>query len=347
MDCRRSKRNSASAAEFEYALEKNLRVLLEELQAKKYEPGRSICFVVREPKPREVFAACFRDRIVHHLLVNELMAMAEKIFIHDSYACRIEKGTHRAVKRLRDFLRRSGVGHRPLWFLQLDIDGFFMSIDKNILYALAAKLIARHRKSAEWAEDISWLTQKIIWHDPTKDFEMNSPAEYFNLIPDRKSLFKQPPGRGLAIGNYSSQFFANLYLNELDQFAKRNLKCRMYLRYVDDFIMLNHDPEVLREWMKRIKYFTREKLNLKISERKIRMQETGKGIDFLGYFVKPDYALARRSVVARFKRKLSEAARNKIPKDDIGYRAMISSYFGHFSHGDCEQLVRKFSISET
>lgn len=338
LDCRETKRNSASAVEFEFNLEKNLKELFLEVQQRKYEPGKSVCFVVREPKPREVFAACFRDRIVHHLLVNELHNAGERIFISDSYACRINKGTHKAVRKLRDFLKTNK--GRRLHFLQLDIDSFFMSIDKIILENLVKKIIEKQNKSSVWKEEAVWLAEKIIQHDPTKNFQMNSPLEFFKLISDRKSLFKQPKTRGLPIGNYTSQFFANVYLNELDQFVKRDLKCRRYVRYVDDFILLHNDPAVLRKWMSEIKNFTEKRLKLKISDRKIRMQDMNKGIDFLGYFIKPDYVLARKAVVCRFKKKIKNRENLKI----TNFKAMIRSYFGHFSHADCRSLIKKYAI---
>lgn len=343
-DCRKTKRNTGSALEFEFELEKNLQNLLRELQTREYEPGKSICFVVRSPKPREIFAAGFRDRIVHHLLVNELIGQGERMFIHDSYACRKNKGTHKALERLRTFLRRVQAGKRKLYFLQLDIDAFFMSINKDILFSLLGKIIKKQNKSAQWEKEVFWLTKKIVFHNPKYNYQMNSPIEYFKLISNRKSLFKQSFKQGLPIGNYSSQFFANVYLNELDQYVKRKLKCRMYLRYVDDFVLLNSDPAVLKKWMKQIRPFLRQKLQLKISERKIRLQEVGKGIDWLGYFVKPDYVLARRAVVARFKKKIDKYTQNGILENNLVFKSMINSYFGHFSHADCKMLREKYSI---
>ncbi|HRZ95817.1 MAG TPA: reverse transcriptase domain-containing protein [Candidatus Moranbacteria bacterium] len=343
LDCRKTKRNSESAVEFEFGLEKNLQKLLFELKSGKYEPGKSICFVAREPKPREVFAANFRDRIVHHLLIREIHDAGERIFIFDSYACRKGKGTHQAVRKLRKFLRDERAGKKPLYFLQLDIEGFFMSIDKEILGKLAERLIERQNKSENWKKEAKWLAEKIIRHDPTRNFQMNSPKEFFDLIPDRKSLFCQPLGKGLPIGNYTSQFFANLYLNELDQFVKRKLRCRRYVRYVDDFILLHRDPAVLRSWMKEIAIFTRGSLGLRISSRKIRMQRVEKGIDFLGYFIKPDYVLARKAVTARFRNKFFAGISKAKKKKDPGFSSMISSYFGHFSHADCEMLMKKYA----
>lgn len=344
LDCRKTKRNSKSAVEFEFNLEKNLRYLLLELQSKKYEPGKSICFVVLEPKPREIFAAGFRDRIVHHLLIREILEAGERKFIADSYACRENKGTHQAIKKLKKFLRAGKAGKDPLYYLQLDIDGFFMNINKNILEKMVKNTVERQNKPMEWKVEVNWILKKMIRHDPTRNFQINSPPEFFNFIPNRKSLFKQPKEKGLPIGNYTSQFFANLYLNELDQFVKRKLKCKKYLRYVDDFILLHRSPLVLKNWMREIKDFTQNELGLKISDRKIRMQEVGKGIDFLGYFLKPDYSLARKSVVARFKRKIGRRKQEEISEKDRSFQSMISSYFGHFSHADCQSLVKKYSV---
>jgi len=144
LDCRRTKRKTMNALKFEWNLERNLFQLQKELEERTYQPGRSICFVVKEPSPREIFAASFRDRIVHHLLIREVLGAGEKRFVFDSFACRKEKGTHAAIKRLRSFIRRITKNYREnAFYLQLDISGFFMAINHSILYSLFEKLVSR------------------------------------------------------------------------------------------------------------------------------------------------------------------------------------------------------------
>ena len=309
LDCRKNKRQTINALKFEINLEDNLKELLEELRSGTYRPGRSICFVVTEPCPREIFAADFRDRIVHHLFVRELIDQAEKMFIFDSYACRVGKGTHKAVSRLYSFTNRMTRDYRAdAWYMQLDLKSFFMSIERDILYGLALELIDKHKKLNNWKLDMSELAGIIIFHDPKENYIRKGGPALAGLIPPHKSLFGIKPGKGLPIGNYSSQFFANLYLNKLDHFIKRELKCEYYIRYVDDLIFLHKNREKLKTWRDGISLFLKEKLAMELNIKKTKIQHINKGIDFLGYFLKLNKIHTRRKVYKRYKNKLFKAA---------------------------------------
>lgn len=344
LDCRKTKRKTANALKFEIDLEKNLECLFAELKFKIYRPGRSICFVVTKPVPREIFAADFRDRVVHHLLIREIIKYGERNFIFDSYACREDKGTHKAVAKLKKFIRQiKKNGKEAAFYAQLDIKGFFMAIDQRILYKLVEKLVEKQNRPRQWKQDVLWLAGVIIFHRPAENYITKGDRSLFNLIPPHKSLRCQPKGRGLPIGNYTSQFFANLYLNELDQFVKRELKCKHYIRYVDDFILLYADKEKLKYFKGGINAFLKDKLRLELNSNKIKIQSLDKGIDFLGYFIKPDYALIRQKVVNRLKNKLScvnFADVNSL--NELEYLnknlAMINSYYGHFKHAESFNL---------
>ena len=171
------------------------------------------CFVITKPKLREIFAADFRDRIVHHILVNYLETIWEPKFIDQSYSCRKKKGAHRTIKDLRRYVGKITKGNtQRAYYLQVDIQSFFVSLKKDILF----ELIKRHTKNPE----ILWLAKVIIFHNPTRNYYRKCQPSLFDLIPDHKSLFKVSPDQGLPIGNLTSQFFANVYLNELDQFVK-------------------------------------------------------------------------------------------------------------------------------
>ena len=334
LDCRRNKRKTINALKFEWNLERNLFQLQKELEARSYRPGRSICFVVKDPSPREIFAASFRDRVVHHLLINEIEKMGERKFIFDTFSCRKNKGTHAAIKRLKGFIRKVTQNYKKeAYYCQLDISGFFMSIDHRILYSLFQKLIENKNKSRQWREDILWLAKIIIFHKPTKNYITKGNLSLFKLIPPRKSLFKSPAGKGLPIGNYSSQFFANLYLNELDQFIKRELRCEYYIRYVDDLVLLVKDRESLKHFRDEINFFLKKKLDLELSLNKTKLQSINKGIEFLGYFVKQDYILVRQRAVGRLKDKLHKLNNmiDKVPELKK-FLATINSYYGHFRH---------------
>jgi len=337
LDCRRGKRKTVNALNFEWDLERNLFLLLKELKAGKYKPGRSICFAVKEPTPREIFAATFRDRIVHHLLVREINQMGERAFIFNAFSCRKGKGTHKAVELLRKAIRKLSRNYsKKIYYAQLDISGFFMSIDHSILYQLVEKLICEKKKSVQWKEDVLWLAKIIIFYKPTENYIIRGNVSLFSLIPPRKSLFYSGEGRGLPIGNHSSQFAANLYLNELDQFVKRQLKCKYYFRYVDDLILLEENKERLKIFRDRINNFLIEKLKIELNDKKTKIQSIDKGIDFLGYFIKPDYVLVRKRVVARLMSNL--IGLNEKPYLSIGSLniavSMVNSYFGHFRHAN-------------
>ena len=210
--------------------------LEKELKNKIYHPLRSILFFAKKPKLREIFAADFRDRVIHHVLVGYLEPIFEKIFIYDSYSCRKGKGSHRAVMKTQSFIRKvSKNGKIRAYYLQLDIKSFFMNINKEILFGL----IKKRTKN----KDVLWLSEKIIFYDCTKNYILKDRINLFNELVRDKSLFGKENKKGLPIGNLTSQFFANVYLNELDQFVKHNLKCRYYARYTDDFVLLDSSKE--------------------------------------------------------------------------------------------------------
>jgi len=286
IDCRKNKRSKPDAIRFEMDAMENLHRLHFELTERSYHPSTSDCFAAKRPKLREIFAADFRDRIAHHLIVRYLEPIWERVFIFDSYASRRRKGIHLAAKRLRGFTRKvTRNGSVPAFYLQLDIRSFFMSIDKAILYELI--------NSRCPDEEMLRLAQVIIFHDPTQDYRRKSSQKLLSRIPPYKSLFGCENGKGLPIGNLTSQFFANVYLNGLDQFVKHKLKCRYYMRYVDDFVLLDPDREKLSEWEARIIYYLHDRLRLELNHSRTKIRAINNGIDFLGYIIRPGYVLCR------------------------------------------------------
>ena len=373
--CRRNKRNTINALKFEINAEENILKLEWELKNKTYRPSRSILFAARKPKLREIFAADFRDRVVHHVLVDYLERIYEPIFIHDSYACRKDKGTHAAVMRLQSFLRKASLnGKRRAYYLQLDVKDFFTSIDKGILFSLLKKKII--------GKDILWLTEKILFHDPTEAFILRDREDIINKIPPNKSLFGKNNKKGLPIGNLTSQFFANAYLNELDQFVKHSLKAKYYIRYVDDFVLLSENLDTLIKWRQDIETFLTEKLLLRLHPKRRKLQPISNGIDFLGYIIRRDYILVRRRVMNNLNLRLRHYERiysnntvnptspvnralsmGVIPQQrnpSIGsglrlefiegrnnaphaFRACLQSYLGHLKWANSYQLVNRLT----
>jgi retron-type reverse transcriptase len=286
-DCRRTKRNSASAMAFEANLERNLRDLHDELEDGSYEPGRSICFVITRPKAREVWAAQFRDRIVHHLLHNHIAPAFYARFIADSCACIPGRGTLYAAERLESKARSITQNWtKPAFYLKLDLANFFVSIDKNILQ----RLLARHITEHWWLQ----LTETVLFHDPRQNYELHGDPEMLALVPAHKRLTNHPAHKGLPIGNLSSQFFANVYLDVLDQFVKRELRCKHYIRYVDDFVLLHESPRWLNDAKAKIEQLLADRLAARINPKKTILQPIDRGIDFVGQVIKPHRRNLRR-----------------------------------------------------
>jgi RNA-directed DNA polymerase len=291
LDCRADKRNTASAQAFERHAERNLCALYDELTSGTYRPGRSICFVITRPKPREVWAAEFRDRIVHHLLYNQISPRFYARFIANSCACIPGRGTLYGAKRLEHSVRSITQNwSRPAHYLKLDLANFFVAIDKHILM----EQIAKHVPEPWWRE----LAHTILFHDPRQNVELRGRADLLARVPPHKSLFNAPADTGLPIGNLSSQFFANIHLDALDQFCKHQLKAKHYVRYVDDFVLLHESPRWLNQARQQIEHFTTVKLGAQINPRKTILQPIDRGIDFVGHVIKPWRRTTRKRTVA-------------------------------------------------
>jgi RNA-directed DNA polymerase len=284
---RQTKRNKNTARAFEQNQETLLYQLHTDVADGTYRPGPSTCFVITRPRPREVWAAEFRDRIVHHLLYNAIGAGIERTFIADSCACIPGRGTMYAVKRLERKVR--SVTHnwsRPAHYLKMDLANFFVSIPKDILEALLRKRI----KDAQ----LLGLALQILWHDPRPGALHQSTAELMARVPAHKRLSEAPTENGLPIGNLSSQFLANVLLDVLDQFVKHKLRCRHYIRYVDDFLLLHESPQQLNAWRREIEAFLQDRLRLQVNPAKTILQPVARGIDFVGQVIKPWRTTLRR-----------------------------------------------------
>jgi len=344
LKCRKRKRKTINALRFEMRLEDNLCKLEKELKTKTYKPARSVCFVAKKPKFREIFAADFKDRIVHHILVDYLEKIYEPVFIYDSWASRKGKGTIGAVKRLQKFTRSiTSNGVATAFYLQLDIKSFFVNINKDIL-----KTIIRKKTDNK---NILWLLDVILDNNCAQNYVLKGDPSLIKKIPPHKTLFNSPVNKGLPIGNLTSQFFANVYLNELDQFVKHKLKVRFYIRYVDDFVLLSKNKEDLILWAKKIESFLKENLDLELNWRKSKLRPISDGIDFLGYIIRPNYVLVRRRVVNNCKSRLRDIQKrlSHLNNDDRTLefvpsivektRKSFSSYLSHFKHANSYNLI--------
>lgn len=339
-DCRKHKRNTLNALDFEINLENNLLELYNELKDETYEIGKSICFMVLNPKPREVWAATFRDRIVHHLVYNAIKDRFYNRFIVDTYSCIPERGTLNAVRKVKKYAQAVTCNYsKDAYYLKADLRNFFVSIDKEILMQKLKCYVEE-----EW---ILKLLHKIVYHDPRSNYELRSPENLFGLLPSCKSLWHTPLSKGLPIGNLTSQFFSNVYLNVLDQYVKHHLKCKYYCRYVDDFVILNENPQQLNEWHKELTVFLKERLLLDLHQNKRELNKISRGIDFVGYVIKPGHMLPRQKTIKRVFKVMKEYKKSPtwFGQFEINsHRATINSYLGLFRHINSYNLRRKMCI---
>jgi retron-type reverse transcriptase len=301
-DARKNKRNSNSSLEFEIEYEKNLVKLFWEINQRSYKPKPYSAFIIKKPVKREVFASQFRDRVVHHLIFNYLNPIFDSLFINDSYSCRLGKGTSYGIKRADYFIKSCSQNYKKdAYIMKLDIEGYFMSIDKVILFEIIKKqIIIRQAKLKCQLDLILFLLKVVIFCDPTKNCLIKSGREAWSGLPQSKSLFYSGKNKGLPIGNLTSQLFANIYLNEIDQFIKRHLKLKYYGRYVDDMIFVDSDKRRLLWATDKIKEYLVNNLSLKLHPKKIYLQPTSKGVNFLGVFIRPYRVLVGKRVKRNF-----------------------------------------------
>ena len=316
------KRKAPEVAGFEYHLIDNLLELEEELRSQRYQPGPYRHFYITEPKLRRISAAPFRDRVVHHALVRQIEPIFEARFSHDSYACRQGKGTHAALKRCQYFARCYP------YLLQCDIVQFFPAVDHTILREILFRRIAD--------EQTRWLIDLIL-----RSGAGVLKNEYDMVYFPGDDLFAANRPRGLPIGNLTSQFWANCYLNELDQFIKRELKCRAFVRYVDDLLLFSHSKKELWAWKRAIQAFL-PRLRLTLHAASSTVYPGTNGIPFLGFVTYPAHRLLKRrngiAFARRFRRQLAQLATGEL--DYAAVAASVQGWLAHAAHGDTHGLRR-------
>ena len=288
-DARINKRNTINALAFEIDYEKKLFELYEQITNRAYQISRSICFIVFKPVKREIFAADFRDRIVHHLIYNYINPIFEPKFINDSYSCRTGKGTSYGIKRLEHFIRSCTQNYtKDCYILKLDIEGYFMAMDRTLLYErIKNHLINSNPKIHFDVNLVLYLLQIIIFNDPTKNCIIKGKKADWKGLPPTKSLFYSGNNKGFPIGNLTSQLFGNIYLNDFDHYIKYKLGIKYYGRYVDDFVIVHPNKEYLKSIIPLLSDYLQSHLSLKLHPKKIYLQHYTKGVKFLGVVVKP------------------------------------------------------------
>lgn len=301
------KKKRKDVAEFSVQFMDNLLALHGELAEKTYQHGPYYAFKINDPKPREIHKASVRDRLVHHAICRILYPYFDRQFIHDSYSCRLEKGTQRANNRFRQFARKITKNQtRTTWVLKCDIKKFFANINHETL-----KTILRlHIKDTE----ILSLLEQIIDSFHTND----------------------NPKIGLPLGNLSSQLLVNVYMNEFDQFVKRKLKIQYYVRYADDFIILDKNKHYIMNVLPKISQFLETKLQLSLHPKKVFLKTISSGVDFLGWVHFSHHRVLRTSTKRRMIRKVKQSHSKEI----------LTSYLGILSHGNAYDLAQRVKATK-
>lgn len=311
---RKGKGSKPDVVLFESGLEQNIFQLSRDLRSKRYSHSGYAGFYISDPKLRHIHKAAVRDRVLHHAITSVLDPIFEPTFISNSFSCRIGKGSHKGVEVVRGMLRKESQNNtKTCYALKCDIRKFFDSIDHNILLSI----LKRRIKDA----DTIWLLENLV--------ESYSGTQ--------SNLFKR---KGVPIGNLTSQLFANVYMNEFDQFMKHTLRVRYYARYTDDFVIISRDREYLEKLIPLMDNFLRDVLEVGLHPDKVEMLTYAKGVDFLGYVIFPTHTLMRKRTKKRIERRFEEKIQNyrkgKMDKEKIN--ATLYSYLGVLSHANAYKL---------
>jgi hypothetical protein len=294
---RLGKRSKPDVQKFERSLMDNLLMLHDEIATDSYRHQGYYQFAISDPKPRQIHKASVRDRVLNHAVYRVLYPFFDATFIHDSYSCREGKGTHAALDRFRQFSRQASRNHtRTGWVLKCDIRKFFASIDQKILVRILEDHIPE--------DEVMVLLKQIV------------------------DSFETAPGKGLPLGNLTSQLLVNIYMNEFDQFVKHRLKARHYIRYADDFVLFSADRDWLLAQLPLIDGFLRERLNLNLHPDKTSLQTLASGVDFLGWVHFPYHRVLRSKTKQRMLKRLEQS----------GSEPTLQSYMGLIGHGDTYEL---------
>lgn len=353
---RKGKRHTFDEHNYELNAMENTLDLRDCILRRYYEPSRGVAFIVRDPVIREIVAAPFRDRVVHHFLFNTCADWWDRRFIADSYSCRKGKGTLYGQKRLARHLRQVTAGYTiPAYAVKLDIQGYFMSLNHSKLYARVLwgldqqfhhnpdidndPDIRCHPDDRERLYDIlRYLWRKIIYDKPMEDIAIRGKHSDWNKLPANKSLFNQPAGRGIVIGNLTSQLLSNIFLDQLDRFVTFDLGYKHYGRYVDDFFILvpmEKRNQLLRD-IKVIEKYLRTELKLTLHPKKQFKQPAERGIPFIGAVIYPGFIVPGK----RIKNNCFRAA-YKIATNGEGDFAGFVSRIGTLKHINSRKFLKK------
>jgi len=349
---RKNKRKTINALRFELNFESRLFRLYEDILQRKYQISRSICFISFKPVKREIFAGDFRDRIIHHLIFNYISPIFERVFINDAYSCRVGRGTSYGINRIDYFIRVCSDNYKSdCYILKLDIKGYFMAIDKTILYKKIETVLLRYQSIVK--QDINlvlWLIRKVIFHDSKLNCYIKGQSRDWLGLPKSKSLFYAKQNKGLPIGNLTSQLFGNVYLNDFDHFIVYGLGCKYYGRYVDDCIIVHQEKDFLKSLIPKIREYLAQDTELELHPNKIYLQHYTKGVVFLGAIIKPYRRYIRNRTKGNWHRAIGEWHSRFVNQSNTftkaeweNFASSMNSYFGIMRSCNSYKLRHKMS----
>jgi hypothetical protein len=354
-DARCNKRNTINQLRFEINYEHHLLELYEQLIHRTYTIAKSITFVVNNPVKREIFAADFRDRIIHHLIYNCINPVIDVQLINDCYSCRIEKGTHYAVKRMYEFVKACSQNYTSdCYVLKLDIKGYFMSINKRILWNKLLKMLqffVPGPLSGMNKDTLLWLIDLVLRNDPTQSCIIKGRKSDWTGLPLSKSLFHNPKDCGLPIGNLTSQLFSNVYLHDFDYFVKNELEAEYYGRYVDDFVLIHPDKKFLLKAKEKINLYLKENCGLELHPKKIYLQHYSKGFAFLGAYIKPHRIYIGNRTKKKFIQVIAQTnlllSKQNLTGSDLRFvQSSVNSYLGLLKHYKTYNIRKKYLLDK-
>ncbi|MBR2658373.1 RNA-directed DNA polymerase [Candidatus Saccharibacteria bacterium] len=333
------KRKTCDTHAFEANLYENLDRLTEALWDYEYRPSRGTAHIINNPVKREIFAAPYVDRVVHHYIVNAIIDWWECRLNYDSYSCRKNRGTSFGINRLAHHIRSVSQNYtEPCYVIKMDISGYFMHIKRDILYERVMWGLNREFKdhSSKRYLILKHAIHAIIFDDPVDGVKIQGSYENWRGLPEDKSLFCQPKGQGIVIGNLTSQCFSNIYLDPLDRFITIDLGYKHYGRYVDDFYIVVSENQLAqaKRDVHAIATFL-EGIGMKLNTKKTRVIPTYQGVPFLGVVVKNGFILPDK----RISRNFLHSARALVC--GTGKLESIVSYLGMLSHYDASKLNQK------
>ena len=338
-EARKHKRGTEDEVEFEAHLHENLELLFLQIKNRTYKPSTGIAFVVLVPVIREIFAAPFRDRVVHHLLYDDMVPWLDKRLHPDASSCRVGKGTQYGVVRMKKKMRQCSRNFtKKIYVAKFDIQGYFMSMSRPKLYEKVQWALSRQYPEKDYhAHTLEFLWHQVIFDDPTDGVRRRGAEWKWAMLPRSKSLFNQPAQRGIVIGNLSSQLLSNLFLDEFDRFIVFDLGFKYYGRYVDDFYIIVTEDELPR--LKRLVPTIERalaKIGLTLHPEKRSIQEANKGVEFLGQIVYPRRIIPGKRIRTNFYKYLE-----RFQSGQVGDIEPIISYLGLMVNYNSDRQIAK------